>query len=60
MRNAELIQNAEFRMQNAEIENNAEIEAAREEFYMVDLPGYGYAKTSKSNRRLWSKFIEQY
>ena len=30
------------------------------EFYLVDLPGYGYAKTSKSNRKLWSKFIDEY
>ena len=29
-------------------------------FYMVDLPGYGYAKTSKSNRAAWSKFIVEY
>ena len=29
-------------------------------FYLVDLPGYGYAKTSKTNRRLWSKFIEEF
>lgn len=32
----------------------------RREFYLVDLPGYGYAKTSKSNRKLWSKFIEEF
>jgi len=31
-----------------------------EEWYLVDLPGYGYAKTSKSNRQMWSKFINQY
>lgn len=29
-------------------------------FYLVDLPGYGYAKTSKSNRSTWAKFIEEY
>ena len=29
-------------------------------FYLVDLPGYGYAKTSKTNRKLWAKFIEEY
>lgn len=28
--------------------------------HLVDLPGYGYAKTSKVNRRIWSKFIEEY
>lgn len=32
----------------------------RYEFYLVDLPGYGYAKTSKTNRRLWAKFIDEY
>jgi GTP-binding protein len=30
------------------------------EFYFVDLPGYGYAKTSKENRRAWGKLIEKY
>ena len=32
----------------------------RKEFYLVDLPGYGYAKTGKEKRKLWSKFIEEY
>ena len=32
----------------------------RHEFYLVDLPGYGYAKTSKTNRKLWAKFIDEY
>jgi len=29
-------------------------------WYLVDLPGYGYAKTSKSNRAEWGKFIKKY
>ena len=29
-------------------------------FYLVDLPGYGYAKTSKTNRSIWAKFIDEY
>lgn len=29
-------------------------------WYVVDLPGYGYAKTSKSNRQEWAKFIRNY
>ncbi len=29
-------------------------------FYLVDLPGYGYAKTSKDNRKVWAKFIEEF
>ncbi|HKX29026.1 MAG TPA: ribosome biogenesis GTP-binding protein YihA/YsxC [Blastocatellia bacterium] len=31
-----------------------------EAFYFVDLPGYGYAKTSQENRRTWGKLIERY
>ncbi len=31
-----------------------------DEFYFVDLPGYGYAKTSKENRQAWGKLIEKY
>src|SRR5262245_55130066 len=31
-----------------------------EEFYFVDLPGYGFAKTSKEKRRTWGKLIERY
>ena len=30
------------------------------EWYLVDLPGYGYASTSKSQRKSWRKMIEQY
>ena len=32
----------------------------RRAFYLVDLPGYGYAKTSKTNRAVWAKFIDEY
>lgn len=35
-------------------------EEVRRELYLVDLPGYGYAKTSKVNRWLWAKFIDEY
>jgi GTP-binding protein len=31
-----------------------------EEWYMVDLPGYGYAKTSKKERQQMMKFIKTY
>ena len=31
-----------------------------ENWQLVDLPGYGYAKTSKSNRGEWQKFISFY
>lgn len=32
----------------------------RQEFYLVDLPGYGYARIGKASRKLWAKFIEEY
>lgn len=31
-----------------------------ENWQLVDLPGYGYAKTSRSNRADWEKFIRFY
>ena len=31
-----------------------------EAFYFVDLPGYGFAKTSLANRRAWGVLIEKY
>lgn len=37
--------------------NNSE---ARRQIFFVDLPGYGYAKTGRSTRRQWAKFIEEY
>lgn len=30
------------------------------EWYLVDLPGYGYAKISKTQRRKWKQMIERY
>lgn len=30
------------------------------EFYFVDLPGYGYAKMSKESRKEWGKVMEEY
>ncbi len=29
-------------------------------WYLVDLPGYGYAKSSKKNRANWAGFIKEY
>jgi len=31
-----------------------------ESFYFVDLPGYGYARVSKTLKEKWGKFITQY
>jgi len=43
-------------------ELGAKVEGVEERraFYLVDLPGYGYAKTGKEKRKIWSKFIEEY
>jgi GTP-binding protein len=31
-----------------------------EQFYFVDLPGYGYAKVSQTERQAWGRLIEKY
>ncbi len=31
-----------------------------ERFYLVDLPGYGYAKVSKKEREFWNRFLTSY
>ncbi len=46
--------------------NHFEIESAVKEkspaskWYLVDLPGYGFAKVSQSSRRRWEQMIENY
>ncbi len=35
-------------------------EKKRYEWYLVDLPGYGFAKVSQSSRRRWEQMIENY
>jgi len=32
----------------------------KKEWYLVDLPGYGFAKRSQSQRKSWQKMIEEY
>ena len=32
----------------------------RQDWYLVDLPGYGFAKTSQQNKDSWSEFIADY
>lgn len=32
----------------------------KQKWYLVDLPGYGYAKVSQSSRRRWEQMIENY
>ena len=31
-----------------------------DQIYLVDLPGYGYAKTAKRERELWGEMLERY
>lgn len=31
-----------------------------EQFYFVDVPGYGYAKVSKKERETWGRMLDQY
>jgi GTP-binding protein len=41
--------------------NHFEIEdSGKSNWYLVDLPGYGYAKRSQSMRKEWKKMIERY
>ncbi|WP_291318596.1 ribosome biogenesis GTP-binding protein YihA/YsxC [Desulfonatronospira sp.] len=35
-------------------------QAAQKNFYLVDLPGYGYARCSKMEREKWSRLIQEY
>lgn len=36
------------------------VSADKTKWYLVDLPGYGYAKVSQSSRRRWQQMIEGY
>jgi GTP-binding protein len=41
--------------------NHFTIESSdKQQWYLVDLPGYGYAKRSQSQRKSWQKMIEEY
>lgn len=46
-----------YELQSRHTENGVE---ERAEFYLVDLPGYGFAKTNKTNKEQWSGFIREY
>jgi GTP-binding protein len=41
--------------------NHFSIESGdKKQWYLVDLPGYGYAKRSQQQRKVWQKMIEEY
>jgi GTP-binding protein len=42
------------------IESGSGQKGQKEQWYIVDLPGYGYAKRSQSERRKWEQMIENY
>lgn len=46
-----------YAIQSRRIENE---EKQRQDWYLVDLPGYGFAKTSQKNKDSWSSFIDEY
>ena len=43
-----------------EIESSAKEKSPVIKWYLVDLPGYGFAKVSQSSRRRWEQMIENY
>ncbi|MEP6513175.1 MAG: ribosome biogenesis GTP-binding protein YihA/YsxC, partial [Parafilimonas sp.] len=43
-----------------EMESRATAKGPIYKWYLVDLPGYGYAKISQSSRRRWQQMIENY
>lgn len=43
-----------------EIVSNKVAKGKQEKWYIVDLPGYGFAKVSQSSRRRWEQMIENY
>ena len=42
------------------IESSKKEKAPRDGWYLVDLPGYGYAKVAQKARKSWSSMIEEY
>ncbi|MFN3667291.1 MAG: ribosome biogenesis GTP-binding protein YihA/YsxC, partial [Sediminibacterium sp.] len=42
------------------IESSTGNKGPNAKWYLVDLPGYGYAKRSQSDRRRWEQMIEGY
>ena len=40
--------------------NHFEVVSARKKWYLVDLPGYGYASISQKSRNNWENMIESY
>lgn len=43
-----------------EIESSAAEKGPKQKWYLVDLPGYGYAKRSQADRKRWEEMINGY
>lgn len=43
-----------------EVESSVAAKSPTQKWYLVDLPGYGYAKLSQTTRRRWEQMIENY
>lgn len=43
-----------------EIESSSGQHSKKDKWYIVDLPGYGFAKVAQSSRRRWEQMIENY
>lgn len=43
-----------------EIESSSKTNQGFKKWYLVDLPGYGFAKVAQSSRRRWEQMIENY
>jgi GTP-binding protein len=43
-----------------DIESSGALKGPKEKWYLVDLPGYGYAKRSISDRNRWEQMIDGY
>ncbi|MFZ1530324.1 MAG: ribosome biogenesis GTP-binding protein YihA/YsxC [Ferruginibacter sp.] len=54
----QLINHFEITSVRADAENKSK--EITEKWFLVDLPGYGFAKVSQSNRRRWEQMIENY
>lgn len=49
-----------FIIESIRQENEKGSKEINEQWFLVDLPGYGFAKTSISSRRRWEQMIENY
>jgi GTP-binding protein len=43
-----------------DIESSQSLKQGFKKWYLVDLPGYGFAKVAQSSRRRWEQMIENY